>query len=627
MRQRLHPLTPLLKGAKLVAFAAAAVSWRGLSDLGLVHWLAAMGAILVAAVVVSAVVWLVTGYEIVGRELRVHEGLISRRTRTIPLERVQAIDVVRPLLARVFGLAELRLEVIGASKTEAPLAYLTVAGAAGLRARLIGLSTGVPHTHVATTDTGAGESRVFAVANRRLLLAQLLTPQALAVPAGLAFVAWQATLDPTWTLIGAASTITAFLGVFQVPVRRVLDEWDFTIGTDAAALRLRQGLLNKRSQTVPPHRVQGLKVTWPLLWRRAGWARARLDVAGYAGHGEAQLRTGTLVPVASTADTLAVVTTVLTAAVHARPAKPPPMPPPAGAGHWPPVDAAAVAVTGPPRRARWLAPLAWSRIGIGVTDTVVVVREGVLTRELVVVPLARVQSVRVVQGPLQRALDLATVHVDTAGGLHAVGRHRATADAYALADLLAATSRTARRAAVAVSLQKPPAPLPDQVAAPPPDPHAATPGPIAAPPNPVAAPPPDPVAAPPDLIATPPQGPAAAPPGPVAAAPPPNPVAAPPDSIATPPQGPAAAPPGPVGAPPNLVTAPPPDSAAALPSPVAAPPHLVTAPSPNPVTAPSQDPIAAPPQGPAAAPTGPVADPPNPFATPPGTVAAPHPPV
>ena len=127
MRQRLHPLTPLLKGAKLVAFAAVAVSWRGLSDLGPLHWLAAMSAILVVAVLVSAVVWLVTGYEIVGRELRVHEGLISRRTRTIPLERVQAIDVVRPLLARVFGLAELRLEVIGASKTEAPLAYLTVA--------------------------------------------------------------------------------------------------------------------------------------------------------------------------------------------------------------------------------------------------------------------------------------------------------------------------------------------------------------------------------------------------------------------------------------------------------------------------------------------------------------------
>ncbi|MEV0136277.1 PH domain-containing protein [Dactylosporangium sp. NPDC050688] len=444
MRQRLHPLTPLLKGAKLVAFAAVAVSWQGLRDLGLLHWIAAMAAILVAAVVVSAVVWLVTGYEVVGRELRVHEGLISRRTRTIPLERVQAIDVVRPLLARVFGLAELRLEVIGASKTEAPLAYLTVAGAANLRSHLIGLSTGVPHAPAADADVAG----VFTVVNQRLLQAQLLTPQAIAVPVGLAFVAWQASLDPTWTLIGAASTITAFLGVFQVPVRRVLDEWDFAIGTDAAALRVRQGLLNKRSQTVPPRRVQGLKVTWPLLWRSPGWARARIDVAGYAGNGEEQLRAGTLVPVAPSAKALAVAAGILGTAVH-------------GTVTAPPLDAGALPVAGPPRRARWLAPLAWSRIGFAVTDAVVAVREGVLTRELVAVPLVRVQSVRVTQGPLQRALDLATVHVDTAGRLHAVGRHRATADAYALADLVAARSRAARRAAARpkVSLRKPPRPL------------------------------------------------------------------------------------------------------------------------------------------------------------------------
>ncbi|MEV4512013.1 PH domain-containing protein [Dactylosporangium sp. NPDC049525] len=486
MRQRLHPLTPLLKGAKLVAFAAVAVSWRGLSDLGPLHWLAAMGAILVVAVLVSAVVWLVTGYEIVGRELRVHEGLISRRTRTIPLERVQAIDVVRPLLARVFGLAELRLEVIGAGKTEAPLAYLTVAGAANLRSDLIGLSTGVPHAPADDTDVAG----VFTVVNRRLLQAQLLTPQALAVPVGVGFVAWQASLDPAWTLIGAASTITAFLGVFQVPVRRVLDEWDFTIGTDAAALRVRQGLLNKRSQTVPPRRVQGLKVTWPLLWRPAGWARARIDVAGYAGHGEEQLRAGTLVPVAASADTLAVAAGILGAAVHATVAAPP-------------VDAGALAVAGPPRRARWLAPLAWSRIGIAVTGTVVAVREGVLTRELVVVPLIRVQSVRVTQGPLQRALDLATVHVDTAGGLHAVGRHRATADAYALADLVATSSRAARRAAARprISLLKPPAAEPagePPAAEPAGEPPAAEPaGELPAPPPPEPPPPAGPAPTPP----------------------------------------------------------------------------------------------------------------------------------
>ncbi|MGI5244241.1 PH domain-containing protein [Dactylosporangium sp. CA-139066] len=423
-RRRLHPLTPLVRGAKLVALAAVAVSWRGLSDLGLGHWLMAMAAILILAVVVSAVLWAVTGYEVVGRELRVHEGLVSRRVRAIPLDRVQAIDVVRPALARVFGLAELRLEVIGGGKAEAPLAYLTVAGATALRASLLGLaSTGAP----------PAERPLFMVDNRRLVLAQLLTPQVVAVPVGAAFVIWPALVHPDWTLIGAASTITAFLGVFQVPVRRMLDEWDFRIAADATALRLRQGLLNKRSQSIPPRRVQGVKLTWPLLWRLTGWARARIDVAGYGGDGEEQLRAGTLVPVAGTGQTVAVAAVVLGAAVDPREAPPP-------------IDAAALAVSGPPRRARWLAPLAWSRIGVAVTGDIVAVTDGVLTRELVAVPLARVQSVRVTQGPLQRLLRLATVTVDTAGGLQAVARLRDAADAYALAGELATRSRSARHA-------------------------------------------------------------------------------------------------------------------------------------------------------------------------------------
>jgi putative membrane protein len=498
-RQRLHPLTPLVRGAKLVALAAVAVSWRGLSDLGLLHWLIAMAVILVGAVLVSAVVWAVTGYEVVGRELRVHEGLLSRRVRTIPLERVQAIDVVRPALARVFGLAELRLEVIGGSKTEAPLAYLTIAGATALRASLLGLATG------AAPATAADERPLFAVDNRRLLFAQLLTPQALSVPVGAAFVIWPAVTHPDWTLIGAASTITAFLGVFQVPVRRVLDEWDFRIADDTSALRVRQGLLNKRSQTVPPRRVQGVKLTWPLLWRPAGWARARMDVAGYGGDGEEQLRAGTMVPVAASADATRVASFVLGAAVDPRPS-------PA------PVDAAALLVSGPPRRARWLAPFAWSRIGVAVTDDVVAVREGVLTRELVAVPLARAQSVRVTQGPLQRLLDLATVTVDTAGGLTATARLRDRADAYRLAADLATRSRHARHTFTArLSTTRPPAlprtapstPSPAAADAPP-----AVPAPAPAPPHATAAEPPPPNSTPPGPMSPGPTPPGPTPPGP-----------------------------------------------------------------------------------------------------------------
>jgi PH (Pleckstrin Homology) domain-containing protein len=61
------------------------------------------------------------------------------------------------------------------------------------------------------------------------------------------------------------------------------------------------------------------------------------------------------------------------------------------------------------------------------------------------VPLEKAQSVRFVQGPLQRRLGLATVHVDAAGHVRAEFRERPQPQARLLVDELAALSREARR--------------------------------------------------------------------------------------------------------------------------------------------------------------------------------------
>ena len=72
-------------------------------------------------------------------------------------------------------------------------------------------------------------------------------------------------------------------------------------------------------------------------------------------------------------------------------------------------------------------------------------RWGLLTREMSLVPYARLQSVRVVQGPVQRLLGLATVYADTAGGRSGEARDRDLAEAWALAEQLAVRARHARR--------------------------------------------------------------------------------------------------------------------------------------------------------------------------------------
>jgi putative membrane protein len=426
-RQRLHPLSPLLHGTRLLFVMVVAISWQGLGQLGLWRWAALVVVLLVGAVLYSLVSWLMTGYHVIGRELRVYEGVLSRRTRAIPLERLQAVEVVRPVLARLAGLSELRLEVVGGSKTEAPLAFLTVADAVALRERLLALSGRTPALSTPAAPSAAptvGATRlIHVVRNEDVFVGQLLTPQLWFVPIALAFVVIQFAFEGSWTFIGIASTITALVGVILQPARRVVEDWNFRLSRDEAGLRVRHGLLETRSQTVPPNRVQAIGVTWPLLWRPKRWLRCRMDIAGYAAEQQRE-RTGRsdrLLPVGDLDTARRIVPEAL-----------------------PGVDLLALRLTLAPRRARWLAPLRRRVLGAGLTDRAFAVTDGLLTRELVVVPYARIQSVRVVQGPLQRRLRLATVHADTAGGLRAVAHERDVGEAWTMAAELTDRARAAR---------------------------------------------------------------------------------------------------------------------------------------------------------------------------------------
>ena len=417
-RRRLHPLSPVLRSARLLGFAIVAISWQGYSQLGPRRYLALLVLVLLGVAALSVVSWWYTGYHVVGRELRVYEGLLRRRVRAIPLERLQAVNLVRPALAQAVGLAELRLEVIGGDKAEAPLAYLTVDEAVRLRERLLSLSGVADPTAPAAV---VEEQPVLAVANRDVVIGQLLTPQVWFVPFGVLIVLTQFAYSPEWTFIGLASLVTAAVGVLQQPVRRILQDWAFRLAISPAGLRLRHGLLEKRHETVPMHRVQAVGVTWPLLWRPKGWLRSRLDVAGYSGEGRQALSVGRLLPVGPLAAGRLAVRQVL-----------------------PDVDLLTLPAVRPPARARWLAPLRQRVLGAGLTDAVFVTRDGLLTREVVIVPYARIQSVRVVQGPLERRLRLASVHADTAGRLHAVAHLRDVNEAWTMAADLMERARRAR---------------------------------------------------------------------------------------------------------------------------------------------------------------------------------------
>ena len=428
--RRLHPLTPLLRGWKVFAAAVAIAAQQLYGDVEAGWLLLGVAASIPVALVYGYVSWRFTHYRIDGEDLRLETGVLFRRSRRVRLDRLQAVDVVRPLIARALGLAELRLEVAGGSSAEAPLAYLSEPAAQALRAELLARAAGLSH------DTPeAPEAVLVTVPTVRLIQSQLLTVGVIVTVVILVGVLVLAVVLQEVALLGFAAPLALTLG--PAVVGPIIRHFDFTVADSPDGLRLRHGLLETRAQTVPPGRVQALRIVEPLLWRSRGWCRIEVNIAGYGGEGQSQ--TSVLLPVAPKEEALAVLRRVL-----------------------PDVDLSTVELHGVPPQSRWVDPVAWRFQAAGVDDRVFVARRGRLRRETDIVPHERVQSARLTQGTLQRRLGLATIHLDTTPGpVQATAAHRDAREARRLLDNEVERARLARGIARPerwMSLPEPPPP-------------------------------------------------------------------------------------------------------------------------------------------------------------------------
>jgi putative membrane protein len=390
---RLHPLTPLLRGGRFAAVAVVVLLQQGLRAESALAGLAVVVGVVPLVAAAAWVSWRAMRYRLTATELQVDSGVLTRRQRRVPLARLQSVDVVRPFLARVLGLAELRLEVAGGGDTEAPLSYLSETDAQRLRARLLELAAGrQDRAHVADGAAGVEppELPLAAVPTGPLVASALLGAPVWTVLVLVVLLTATALVDTGALAAVGVGFVPLVLGAVTSAGRRVLVEHGFRLAESPDGLRIRHGLLETRSATIPPDRVQLVRVREPVLWRPFGWVRVEVDVAGYGAGGDEQLTTSALLPVAPKPLAVALVARVL-------------------GGALPPLVAPA------PPRARWRAPLQHPRLRLGLDARHLVSSYGVVTTTLDVVPLRKVQSLRLHQGPLQRRLRLASLSVDTAG--------------------------------------------------------------------------------------------------------------------------------------------------------------------------------------------------------------------
>jgi putative membrane protein len=488
--QRLHPLSPLLRGGvvllAVLGYAASQLFNTFLSSLGfgsifsgedlpgedvpgagddpfsqaLAHpVLALVGLVVFLGVIALAnwVAWRFSRFRVGAGQVELRQGVLFRQHRQVRLERVQAVELSRPLLARAMGLARVVVQSAGGSHSTLSLSFLDLTRAEALREHLLDLAGRTDEVDLARSpgvggDAGPGTADavrqplpataslpVLEVPNGRLFVATILHGSTIALGALLAFGVLGAgvrSVGPL-ALAGIPALLPVALGIAVNRVKELLVHGNFHLADAGTGVRVQEGLTDLRTTTIPFHRIQALELVQPLWWRPVGWWRIRVNVAGSGGNGSGEGQTRhetTLLPVGTLDDARRVLSVVAPAVPVAA---------------W---DDAVLGNGSEPtwlggtRRARWLDPLSWRRNGWADVASAVLLRTGRLTRRAVAVPHARVQSLTVRQGWLETRLGLATVHVVPAPGPVApVLSHLEVGDAERFLAEVSSRARAARR--------------------------------------------------------------------------------------------------------------------------------------------------------------------------------------
>ena len=360
--QRLHPLSPVVRGGRAtiaIAILLLPIAF-GADRLSNATPQLVITAVLVLGGVVS---WLVTRWRIEDDDLRIETGLLRRQSLRFPLAQVQAIDVVRPGLARLFRVAELRLRMAGSSGGTARLAYVAEHEVEPLRDQLLALARGarleegVP-APAADQERTVSEERVLATVATAPLVVSILLESWWLIAILAALIAGFAASPATGLRISVGGGFIYALSLVTILWRRFNQQYRLTLAEGPDGLHLRGGLVALTAELIRPGRVQALRLVEPALWRPLGWCRLEVDVAGRQrrkGEGEAQRgQLRTLLPVAKRTLALELVDML----VPDRPRE----------------------LSPPPRRVLWKSPFRYRALSWGRSETCVATTSGRLRR-------------------------------------------------------------------------------------------------------------------------------------------------------------------------------------------------------------------------------------------------------
>ena len=489
---RVSLVTPVLEGWKIVTGVLAFVTVQNLDDLvrayrfisehgfslggQIGYYLLGLVALIALWVVLGLLSWWRRAYAVDADGVYLRSGILSRKLRTARLPRIQSVDVVHPLLGRIFGLGQLTVEVAGGRNSRVVIGFLTTSELQTLRDRILDLAAGqidlfgpaveggavgagaegrdtdgvddaasaVRPEDLASEGTAGSQAApaprtsqlrashfqehpLYSVDSATLLGSLLRHPMTYTlllsivgtlVVGILIIVTDSMTGSEALTII--SSYITMVIALATMVWNQFNSAWNFHAAATPSGIRMSYGLTSETSRTLPPGRVHGVGLTGPILWRRKDWWKVDVTVAGRDERphdGQTREIGNLLLPVGSRDTALRALWLVVPDLG---------VPDPDrlliqaltgrdddGVGDpQAPAGSAERGFVRISRRGRIFRPLTWRRAAVILTDTCVIIRHGRWRRRVAVFPYERIQSLRVRQGPLARRRSLASLRLD-----------------------------------------------------------------------------------------------------------------------------------------------------------------------------------------------------------------------
>ncbi len=359
----------------------------------------AVGAVALLSLLWGVIEWRTTRFVADTEEFRIERNFLSKDSRRISYAKIQSVDIQRSLVARLLGLASVSIDVGGGESTK--LQYLSIDRANGLRDHLLkNMRSLQMHAADEAGHSETPDAPVAAAAPEPALLLLAVKTSTLILGAVVSnflimlvmlVLGLGASLINNWGSIAAG--LPLIIGVASYLFSRIVGNLNFRIERVSDGLRISRGFFSTSTRSLRADRIQAVAIRQDAIQKLTGLYRMNVTVLGGGLLGNDAETTSTVLPYGSWED----VRTVLGA-------------------FWPGINLDTMPTTGQPERARWLTPLAFRNHRWGGDEHTLMAQRGWLNREITVVPHRRMQSIGLSQGPLQRALRVATVDVHTTTG-------------------------------------------------------------------------------------------------------------------------------------------------------------------------------------------------------------------